>query len=355
MVREPASPERKPSAFRLAHVLLAVAAAVGLLTVYVATRSPTELPLSPSGKPTDEQRVVYLGRSLLEAGKEQEAVDLMQAYVKANADDAIVRPVLARGLMALGDFEQAERVIDDAIRLAPRNAAALWLKGQLVRRRGGDAAFFFRQAVESPDAGAEIWAAYGLELLSEGRLDDAETFLRRAKDAGLADARTLGPLGEIALRKDKLEEAEMSLTGAVQSAPREARLWAMLAEAQKRSGGRDEAAETLRRGLESCGDRPELLMGLGDVLGELARYEDAAAAYVKAAAFEPLEGEAFLRAARVSFLAGRLDEAAQQLERAARRLGGDEDVEALRERIMQARSAQSQSTSRASSRPLSGR
>jgi tetratricopeptide (TPR) repeat protein len=323
-------------------VFLVLSAAVVALTVRLARSSRPQVAALPddSGKVTTAEKVLAAARPLLEQQQYAQAISLMEAYVAGEAKDVDIRPILAEALMGAGRYDQAERTVDDVIRLAPLMARALWLKGQLVgRRQAGQAAYFFRQAAESPDASGEIWAGYGQVLLDAGQLTSAEQYLERARQAGLDDARTLGPLGELALRRGRLDEAEALLMEAVRSAKTNPRLWAMLAEAQRSNGKTAIAADTLTNAIEACPEAAcSFYMQLGEVLLLLDRHQNAADAFAKAAEAPSLRARASLQAARCYYLLGHYDLAGKYIDQAAALLPGDADVESWKQKIGEARS-----------------
>jgi len=317
-------------------VLLALAGVVVVVTIYIAGGGPAEPPpVRQADKPTEAQRVLALARPLIEGGRHAAAIDLMETYVRANDDDIEVRPLLAEALAAAGRYEQAERTIDEVIGLAPQMPAALWLKGRLVRRRGGaNPMFFFRRAAESPDAGAEVWARYGLELLEAGEHESAGRYLRRARQAGIADARTLGPLGELALRAGRFAQAEQLLTEALKTARTNARLYAMLAEAQKNAGKEKQAVQTLTGALDVCPRKGVLYMQLGEALLLSDRKPEAAEAFAKAARLVPsLRAAASLKAARTYYVLGRLEKALSHVEVASAAGPHDPRIASWKKRI----------------------
>ena len=319
-------------------VLLGLTGVVTAMTIYVALSKPPEPNITDADKPTLAEEVLALARPLMDKGQYGPAASLMASYVSSHAGDVEVRCVLAEALMKLQRYEQAEHTVDDVIRRVPRMARAHWLKGELVLYRGGEnAMYFFRQAAECPDAGPEIWAAYGRELLAGGRFELAGQYLRRAREGGVNDARTLAPLGELALRDKQFEQAESLLAEAVKSAPASARIWAMLAMAQKNSGKIELALKTLQDGLSACGQQVALYMELGDVLWLLHRRQAAAEAFAKAAEHGPLQAQAAQRAARCYYLIGQYERALTYVNRAAALYPGDPEVEFLKGRIADAR------------------
>ncbi len=322
-----------PTRARLTPVLLVLGGVVVLLTLWVAFRKP---PRVPPGDQSDSQveEVLRRARPLVEKGEYAPAVSLMEAHLRGNPDDVSVRPLLSEALMGLGRHDEAERIIDEVIRRAPRVGRALWIKGRLVARRGGDNPMsYFRHAAESPDSSAEIWAGYGLKLLLDGRYEVAEEYLLRAQTAGLEDHRTLGPLGELALRRKAFAKAEDLLTRALETDRANERLWAMLADAQKNGGELEKAVKTLTEALTAVEESAVLRMQMGEVLLQLDRPETAASAFAQAAESGSLGGQAALRAAQCYHLIARHRLATKYIEQAAALRRDDPEVELWKKKI----------------------
>ena len=284
------SPQARKPHGHFALVLLALAGVVAAVTIYmvVRPRSPRAMTETQSRQSQSEQ-VLALAVPLSEQGQYDAAVSLMQTHLRAQPDDIAVWVQLADTLMAADWPAEAEAAVDEVLRRAPRNARALWFKGLLVRRRGGEKPeYFLQQAAESPDADASIWAGYGLMLLSEGDYDEAEQYLIRARQGGIEDERTLGPLGELALRRGDHAAAETLLIQGVKLDRPNPRLWAMLAESQKGLGKDEQAVATLKEAVAACDDqRGRLYLELGKLLHRMDRRAEAAAAMAQAAELLP--------------------------------------------------------------------
>lgn len=269
-----ASPVSRSSSRRFQLVLLVLVAVVAAMIPIVLRPRRQQAPKSDA--PSLAEQVLAKARPLVDQGQFATAIDLMRAYVQARPDDVEVRPLLAEAELKAGRDRPAERTVDELLARAPMMARALWLKGVLADKRGGDGRPFYRKAAESPDATAEIWAGYGLVLLTAGRLDEAQKYLTRARSAGITDARTLGPLGQIALEQGRPEQAERLLGDALATERHNPRLWAMLAAAQVKAGRDDDALATLAEAADACGDAPQLLLRAGQIAlaaGQTARAE----------------------------------------------------------------------------------
>jgi tetratricopeptide (TPR) repeat protein len=247
------------------------------------------------------------------------AIEQAKRYIQLeDPRDIVVRPVLARAQLRLGQAAEAEETLDALLRLSPQAARELWMKGQLVRRRGAAGAEeFFRRAAASDQADAEIWSRYGLELLRRGRFVGADTYLRRAADTGHRDVPTLRGLAALAGRARQYERAARLLDEAVRQEPGNVDLRGKLAEAQRDAGRLADAERTVRRALE-LHPSGALWMLLGNVLFlQRDRRPQAAEAFAKAAEFPSTEALAAFRAARGYYFLGKYALAMKYIDRAA--------------------------------------
>jgi tetratricopeptide (TPR) repeat protein len=318
-------------------VLLLAVAVVLALTIYVAVRPPGESSRAPVGRPgpSAAERTRRVIEELLAKADALNvksgpvgAVARREAYETAcrlaasfiqreDRNDIVVRPMLARAQLRLGRLKDAERTIDELLRLSPESAQGLWMKGELVRARGGkDAVEYLRRAAESEEATAEIWARYGAALLSQGQVAAGEGYFQRAYDAGQRDRPTLLALAERAMREHEFARAEERFAEAVRIGPPSALVLSRLAEAQK-DGGRLEAAEKTLREAMALQDAPELWLRLGDVLLLQRRRAEAAELYAKAAEHPLSEAAGAFKAARVYYFLEKYALAMKYIDRVA--------------------------------------
>lgn len=308
----------------LALALLGASAVVIGVTIYIAVRPPEpSIPAVPSAAgPTPAQRTRRAVEDLLARAdavapdatpllkaKQREAYvaacDLARRFIDLeDRRDIVVRPVLAAAHLRPGRAADAERTIDEMLVLSPQSAEGLWMKGELLRMRGQDPMPLFRQAAESDQAGGEVWARYGLELLNRSQDQDAGEYLRRAEKAGCRPVPVLAALGRLSLQANQFDQAEAYLQQAAQAAGGGEPLWLLLAEAQKNRGRLAEAEQTLRKALD-VRQSGELWMQLGEVLLLQRRRDDAAEAFGRAAEYPSIAPLAALKAARTYYVLGR--------------------------------------------------
>ncbi len=262
-------------------------------------------------------------------------------YVRGNPDDVIVRPMLARLWLRLGEVDEADGVVKNLLKLAPDSAEGLYLKGEVLRRRGqGGYIELFRRAAESSRADAEIWSAYGLSMLADGHDRQAEKYLVKAlrprrETAGELTAKDVGLLvsvGELAMRRGDFGEAADRLAEAWKLAPTRFDVAVKLVEAQRKAGRLDAAERTVRRALATFGKwkrKMKLRLEEGKIFLAQGRWVEAVELSDEAGRHKPLRGEAALLAAMCYYQLGKLTLATEQIDIAARLRPDDEQVRML--------------------------
>jgi len=328
---------------QLTWVVLAAGGVIVAVTIYLWLRPEEPPPAAPNpARPTTADEVIAAAQAGLKSRQFGPAISLMQSYVRAYPTDIEVRPLLAEGLYQQAATEEepkktalcdeAEHTIDDVLRLSPRMPRALWLKGQLMRRRGKSPELMFREAALSPEADGEIWARYGRFLLEQGKAQEAREYLQKAMDAGATDASVLSGLGQLAMQDGDFAKAQELLSQALAKEPADADVAVSLAGAQEAAGNRAAAEKTLRQSLSSR-HSPAALMALGQLMFDENRPKEAAEAFASAADYPATRVEAAFLAAKCYCLADRYALALGFIDIAAAERPDDQDVAAWKKKI----------------------
>lgn len=150
-------------------ILVGLAAALVVLAVYfwrAADRPPTTTDVVETG-PTLAETVLKEAEYRMKRGEYRAARQIMWEYVRNRPGEVEVRPLLAEACWHIGKHVEAERAVDAVMKQGVFSARLLWLKGKLVRRRGGsNPIFYFRKAAKRTDATDEIRAEYAIEALA---------------------------------------------------------------------------------------------------------------------------------------------------------------------------------------------
>jgi len=348
-------------------ILLGLAAAVVAVTVFLVPRmdSGPERTDGRAPAPSDLTRVLAQSRGLIASADAQRARagrlsangigpesrlaraayegarDLMISYIRAHPEDVEVRPVLAGAYYRLGQYAEAEAAVKEVLDRAPESAEALWVKGQLLQRRGEEGyRKYFQAAADSPAAEPDMWSRYGAWLLAMGDVDAARTYLHRAYDAGLRDTATLFALGRAALAANQFEDAERFLDEAARNDPENPDVLVLLAETRMNLGNPDQAARDLEKALKVAGSiqqRAELLLCLGEVRQQQDQWTKAAETFVAASEYRPFREGAAFKAAQCYYFAEKYALAMKYIDLVAEVRGADPAVRQWAEKIEDAR------------------
>ncbi len=171
--------------------------------------------------PQDARAAYYLGITLARQDRTEEAVETLEAARRhSRRPNVSVLFELGTALSKLERFREAQRVLREAIELAPEETAIRlqlgWvyyssLEGEKAR------AEFERVIAASPSASAFLYL--GLTEVGLGRTDPAVAAFREAirRDPGLLDAHVA--LGKVLTRAGRDEEAKSALTRALEIDP----------------------------------------------------------------------------------------------------------------------------------------
>ncbi|MDR2471407.1 MAG: tetratricopeptide repeat protein [Treponema sp.] len=203
----------------------------------------------------------------------------------------------ARILVALGQLNEASRVVGEVLAREPYNRDALFVQGEMdiARGRAGEAVTRYREAARRYPGDQKLLLSLALVLGSLGRHGEAKTYIDRALAGHSEDYRVYYYAAYLASRSDRIGEgiryAERSLHYRSSFAPARS----LLARLQYRQGRFDEAArladELIARDREDSG--AWYLKGMA--LSRLGRRQDALSVLSTAVSVNP--DDEFIRAA----------------------------------------------------------
>ncbi|RKH71825.1 serine/threonine-protein kinase [Corallococcus aberystwythensis] len=160
------------------------------------------------------------GTLLLNAGAHSQALSLAEAYTSRFPKEAEAHLLAARAATELRMGKRAERAIDEATTLAPKDIRVPLALADLRARQGDvpGALTALAKAYAQAPGSRQVAPRYGQLLSQGGRLDEAATVLSawtRQHD----DAESLAELGFVRFRQEKLEDAAALLKRAQKKAP----------------------------------------------------------------------------------------------------------------------------------------
>ncbi len=219
-------------------------------------------------------------------------------------DEDVVLLELVRTWLSLGRSEEARTLLTLLSQRHPSDPEVAGALGvaSLAEGKTAEARRWFSRAVELDPKSAERWSALGTLRLLEGQLDGAEASFRQAIALDSSLPKAHGDLGALLLLRGRLDEGLAHLERALTLKPRQATYLSNLAYGRHLKG-RPDALETARAAVRA----DEKLVS------------------------------ARLTLALILAAAGELDEAALEIERAARLAPDDPRVQTAREDLEELR------------------
>ncbi len=157
------------------------------------------------------------GTLLMAAGAHPQALELAGAYTSRFPKDVEAYLLEARAATELSMGKRAQRAIDDALALAPRDVRPLLALTELKERQGdvpGALAALAKAHSQKPRS-REVAPRYGRLLSQSGRLDEAATVLAAWTRENDDDAVCLAELGFVRFRQQRVDEAASLLKRAI--------------------------------------------------------------------------------------------------------------------------------------------
>ncbi len=282
----------------------------------------------------------------MRAGDASAAVSACDKALKAVPDNANMLCLAAKAHLALREFADAKRLLEEAVRLHPDFAFAQDVAGDLLFAQGyGSAAIkAYEQALrldptnsgvltkiervqelikEAETSGPQNGAparqdrrmAFAEEIYKaeqhskDGDSKPAEDIYRRilTRDPNHVEAARL--LAKIAVENKRYSDAEVYLRHAAAIAPDYVRLWVDLANVLRESSQLDEASEIASKVLDLAPDMADSHMLYAGVLGLMGRHADAIASYEDALKLTPDRPGALCSMAHLLKTVGQQDKA----------------------------------------------
>jgi predicted Zn-dependent protease len=185
-------------------------------------------------QPDSEASRIALAALYLQIGRNRNAADTLQEYLKAHKGSVAVLKLLATAHLRQEDYASAKAA---ASQVAPSDAAALHLLGmaELGLQNGAAGEKLLRASLkldpEAPETNFQLGLLYTKQ---RDHLSEAIILLRKAlaKEPGSGPIQTA--LGSAYLESEKPEEAARYLESATKIAPESVEPWYLLAEAYRR-------------------------------------------------------------------------------------------------------------------------
>ncbi len=194
-----------------------------------------------------------------------------------------------------GDFVTAHTHFEAVKQLTPDDPRLPGAEGELLLSEGrvDDAIARFEQAISKDPRRSTSWSRLGLLYAMKGKMPDSKRALLKAIELNPKDFNAHESLGDAALEAHDVEEAVHEFLLASESAPpkAQAELITKAAAEWVKAKHPDQALAVLEAAKAKGISTPELNQDLGERYVEVARWDDAIAAYSAAAEQDPTAWE----------------------------------------------------------------
>jgi serine/threonine protein kinase/Flp pilus assembly protein TadD len=170
---------------------------------------------------TTAQELARAGALLLEVGEYSAALEIADAFTRRFPKDVEAHLLTARAATELRMGKRAERAIEEATALAPKDLRPVLALAELRERQGDmpGALAALAKAYEKRPKDDQIAPRYGRLLSQSGRLDEAAEVLGAwTKDN--SDAEALAELAFVRYRQERVEDAAALLKRALKKSPK---------------------------------------------------------------------------------------------------------------------------------------
>ncbi len=201
----------------------------------------------------------------------------------------------AAALEDQGNYADARREAEAALRLAPRNLDAELLLGDLAfrQRRYDEAIQAYQLAIRQAPDDARAISALGWIYLTLGWSMDAREVYASAARRMPQDPRMKVGLGLTSLQRDDLKDAEKELLAARSMAPDDVTLWEPLVDVYLKAQRYDDAAKVAKKALARTPNDVRLILGLATAYNDGGKPEEAARILDRLVNVEPQNTQAW--------------------------------------------------------------
>jgi tetratricopeptide (TPR) repeat protein len=235
--------------------------------------------------PSDASITAYLVQANLSGKKYAAALDLVRKARAQNADDLRFARLEAQALRQTGKPDEAVSLLQDFVKQQPDKPESYVALAQIYidTKRGADAVRMLQDAQQKFPADTTIPFELGAVLDKQKRFADAESAFRQVLSKDPDHAPALNYLGYMfAERGERLDESVSLLKKALAIEPDNGSYLDSLGWAYYKADKLDLAVTNLERAAEQLQTNSVIQDHYGDVLFKLSRYDDAIAAWNRA-------------------------------------------------------------------------
>jgi len=211
-------------------------------------------------------------------GQDDQGIEQLEIAIRLNPRDERARLAFARMLSSFGRDADAERTLQDTIRVWPDSALAHWWLGSIYDRtnRLADARREFALAAPSAVAGrAQFFTKIGQLATTVADIPAAVDAFARSVEENPNDAEAHRRLAGALLLQDLNDEVFVELVAVLLIDPRDAGAYAGIGRIHLNAGRYDDALPALRRAIELSPDYAEARYALATTLMRMGKTEEA--------------------------------------------------------------------------------
>lgn len=220
-----------------------------------------------------------LGLTYWTDAQDDKSVEALAIAIRRNPRDERSRLALSRVLSAAGRDSDAERALQETIRVLPDSALARWWLGSSHRRlnRFADARHDFELAAASVVIGrGAVFASIGRLASAAGDFSGAIEAFARSVSENPNDPTVHKYLGGAFLQEDRADDALTELVAALLIDPLDAGAHAGIGQIHLNAARYDEAVTALRRAVELSANYTEARYALATALMRSGKTQEAA-------------------------------------------------------------------------------
>ncbi|MDO5506438.1 MAG: tetratricopeptide repeat protein [Pseudoxanthomonas suwonensis] len=230
-----------------------------------------------SRSPQDAQAQRWLAIALRQAGQTDEARKVIERAISLAPEDSDLHFTHAGLLLGAQQVDAATEALDRSVEFNPNQLGAYIMQAHLAlaRGEGDEAARLVRLGERIEEDHPQLVAVKGLLALRTGDADEALKLLSQASQQAPDDARILHGLGMAYQAKGHLAFAEQAFAKLLAQHPKLVPLRLQLARLQHAQDRPDDALEQVRGMLAEAPDAPGLLRIAGELALQLGRDQEA--------------------------------------------------------------------------------
>ena len=263
-----------------------------------------------------------LASAYLQRGEYDRALEVYRRAVELEPNDEGLLLGIASVRLALGELDESEQAIQQALAIQPQSAQAWVMRGRISARRQDEqeALGHFERAIEL-DPGATGPAAYseiGFLHLRARRLEPAREAFRNALDIDALNGGAHTGQANVLIEEGNLDDAMRELSVALRYDPNQPGALASLGSLLSKQAEHERAIVLCQRALELSPKFPQAHNNLGLIYRRQDRLDLAEEHYLKAIEYGPYLDAPRVNLAQLYIRQDKADEAVEQFRQALR-------------------------------------